>query len=95
MTALTRCLARCLSVALVVLVLTGASRAVAAKPKAVESSATAEARRHFEVGLTLLKEKNFSAALGEFRESVRCGGGEGECFGEFFVESVVGKKGVK
>ncbi len=74
MTALTRCLARCLSVALVLLVLTGASRAVAAKPKAVESSATAEARRHFEVGLTLLKEKNFSAALGEFRESYAMAG---------------------
>ena len=41
----------------------------AAKPKAAESPTVAEARRHFEVGLAMLKESNFGAALGEFRES--------------------------
>lgn len=41
----------------------------AAKPKAAESPTVAEARRHFEVGLAMLKESNFGAALSEFRES--------------------------
>ena len=41
-----------------------------AAPKAgAESPAMAEARRHFEVGLALLKEKNFNGGLSEFREA--------------------------
>jgi len=43
--------------------------AAAAKAKVAESATVAEGRRHFEVGLALLKEKNFGAALGEFREA--------------------------
>ena len=43
--------------------------ASAAKAKVAESPGMAEGRRHFEVGLAMLKEKNFGAALGEFRES--------------------------
>jgi hypothetical protein len=49
------------------------ARLAAAAPKAAETPAMAEARRHFEVGLAMLKERNFSAALTEFRESYALG----------------------
>jgi hypothetical protein len=49
-------------------------RVARAAPKAgAETPAMAEARRHFEVGLAMLKERNFSAALTEFRESYALG----------------------
>ena len=47
--------------------------AVAAPKGAAETPIMAEARRHFEVGLAMLKERNFGAALTEFRESYALG----------------------
>jgi hypothetical protein len=47
--------------------------ALAAPKKGAETPAMAEARRHFEVGLALLKERNFGSALVEFRESYALG----------------------